>query len=335
MQEALYYKKVKNKTLQCTLCPHYCVLHDMQAGKCDVRINHNGILQSQNYGLISGMHADYIEKKPLYHFYPSKKILSVGTLGCNMTCNFCQNHQISQPESLNLAGTTTQTPDEIIAAAEQEPNNIGIAYTYNEPTIWYEFVLDTAKKAAKKNLKNVLVSNGFINQEPLKQLIPYLDAVNIDLKAYSDEFYRKIAGAKLQPVLETIKTFEQNNIHTEITLLIIPELNDDINEFRELLKFIKNETDENTVLHLSRYFPTYRSQQAITPEKTLKTLFDEAKKMLNFVYLGNIDTKTGKDTFCPNCNTKLIQRYRYNTQMPNLDKNGNCTRCGYHLLNNI
>jgi pyruvate formate lyase activating enzyme len=335
MQEAQHFKKIKNKIIQCTLCPHYCILHDLQTGKCDVRTNREGILHILNYGLISGMNADHIEKKPLYHFYPSKKILSVGTLGCNMACNFCQNYSISQPESLNLAGTLKQTPDEIVAAAQLEPNNIGIAYTYNEPTIWYEFVLDTAKKAAQKNLKNVLVSNGFINPEPLKQWLPYMDAVNIDIKSYSEGFYKEITGAKLHPVLETIKTIARNNIHIEITLLIIPELNDDINDFKALVKFLKNEVGENTVLHLSRYFPIYKSHQAITPEKTLKTLFDEAKKMLNFVYLGNINTKYGKDTFCPNCNTKLIERYRYNTQIPNLDKDGNCTKCGYHLLNHI
>lgn len=332
IQEAQFYKNIKNKKIQCTLCPHYCVLDDGEWGTCRVRIRKKAKLYTKNYGQVSGLHSDHIEKKPLYHFYPSKKILSAGSIGCNMTCSFCQNHEISQPPKIPLPGMQRIRPEEIVARAKKIPDNIGIAYTYNEPTIWYEFVKETAQKARNENLKNVLVSNGFINPEPLSELLPFIDAANIDLKAFNDGFFKKESGARLQPVLKTIKSIARTDTHLEITFLVIPELNDSVKEFKAMLQFIKSEAGPDTVLHLSRYFPAYKSNQPVTPEKTLQTLFDEAEKMLNFVYLGNIDIKSGRNTYCPECKTKLIERNGYNTRLLNISSRGTCTECGYKLL---
>lgn len=326
--KAQFQYKLPKKKVQCTLCPHFCILKPGEIGDCHVRENKKGELFSKNYSILTALHADPIEKKPLYHFKPGSKILSAGTFGCNLHCNFCQNHSISQSSGEDLTTTFKLSPQDLVKKAQSIPDNIGIAYTYNEPTIWYEYVLETSIIAQKVGLKNVLVSNGFINKEPAKRLFPNIDAFNIDLKAFDNKFYKEQAGGTLKPVKETIKYISSLNKHLEITFLIIPNLNDDLNRFRELLKFVKDHTGQNTVIHLSRYFPSFKSQESPTPVATLKRFFEEAQKFINFVYVGNINSDFGKDTFCPECKTKLIKRNAYQTQLF-VNPEGKCPKCDH------
>jgi len=214
-REAEYYRKEENNQVKCLLCPHACNISETDNGICGVRRNDNGVLYSENYARISSIGVDPIEKKPLYHFFPGQKILSIGTTGCNFSCSFCQNWRISQekPELKEMK------PEEIIELAKKK-NAIGIAYTYSEPSVWFEYVKDTARLAAEEDLKNVIVSNGFINQEPLKELLPYIDAANIDLKSMKNKFYHKYCNGQKEPVIKNIKLM-YGNLHVEITTLLI------------------------------------------------------------------------------------------------------------------
>jgi len=288
--EAKYYRK-KEAHLICELCPHKCRIGNNESGLCKVRTNINGILQSDSYGRVSAVNLDPIEKKPLYHFNPGSQILSLGSFGCNFKCNFCQNHSISQTgiSILSDQGRYTE-PDELISMALESSNNSGIAFTYNEPVVWYEYMYDIALKAKYANLKTVMVSNGFINPEPLKNLIPEIDAFNIDLKAFNPDFYIKETGGKLDPVLNSIKTISKAGKHLEITMLVIPGLNDDIKGFDRMTDWIKLNCNKDIVLHLSRYFPRYKSKQRVTPGVTLRSMYDLAKTKLKHVYPGNIST---------------------------------------------
>jgi len=301
------------------------VIKENQSGVCRVRVNQDGILYSENYGEISSMGVDPIEKKPLYHFYPSKGILSLGTFGCNFMCKFCQNFRISQ----QAPKTTFQTPDEIIEQAKKR-NIMGIAYTYSEPMVWYEFVYETAKKAHEEGLKNVLVTNGFINQNPLKQLTKYIDAANIDLKSFHNDFYKNLCGGRLEPVLETIKYLE-GKTHLELTTLIVTGHNDDHKELEELFKWI-GDLNSDIPLHLSRYFPNYKMEDPPTPEKTMEKAYKLAKKHLNYVYIGNMRSQAGQNTYCPKCQTEVITRQYFKAESHL--KNGKCPECGEKILDN-
>ncbi len=329
-KEALYYEKKEDKRVQCKLCPHNCIINEGKTGICKVRKNTDGILVSLNYEELSAVHPDPVEKKPLYHFYPGTKILSLGSIGCNMSCKFCQNSNISQIYESKPVSVTHYSSDIIIKTAKRLRNNIGIAYTYNEPVVWYEFMLETASKAHKEGLKNVMVTNGFINREPLEELLPFIDAFNIDLKAFTDDFYKKQTNASLNPVLETLKTVAASGKHFEITNLIIPSLNDDIQIFENMLKAITDISGKNTVLHLSRYFPAYKLNILETPEETLLKFHAKAKEYLNYVYLGNIITENGNATRCPDCGEILIARslrYSKNTGIIN----NRCKRCKCYI----
>ncbi len=325
-EEALYYTQLSDKKVKCLLCPHNCLIVEGKAGICNVRKNENGKLISLNYGQLSAVHLDPVEKKPLYHFFPGKNILSVGSIGCNLKCNFCQNSSISQVEKGKGVRVTVYKPETIVKYALKARNNIGVAYTYNEPVVWFEFMEETSEKIRKEGMKNVMVSNGYINPEPLKDLLPLTDAFNIDLKAFSDTFYRKQAKASLQPVLNTLRQIEKSGKHLEITNLIIPSLNDDMFDFEEMLKTISETVGKNTVLHLSRYFPSYKSKIPHTPKETLLKLYNKAKEYLNFVYLGNIISEEGNDTRCPVCNKIVIARTLRYTRFPGL-KDGKCLFC--------
>lgn len=328
-KEALYYKEKSNNKVTCTLCPHECSLSENKRGKCKVRINIQGKLLSENYNLISAIHSDPIEKKPLYHFYPGKNILSVGSIGCNMKCNFCQNCSISQTNTAKFQGGKTINSDSLISEAIQTQNNIGIAYTYNEPTVWYEYMFETAVKAKNKGLVNVMVTNGYINKKPLKKLLPYIDAFNIDLKAYSNSFYKKETKSSLKPVLKTIYTVAESETHFEITNLIIPGLNDNKKRFKEMIHML-SDINKNIVLHLSRYFPAYKSKIEASKKKTMLALYDIAQKYLNYVYLGNMLSEKGQNTYCPKCKTEIISRTPYSTQMNGI-KNNACIHCNHHI----
>lgn len=293
---SIYQIRNNDRTLSCTLCPHRCRLKENEYGRCNVRICRDGNIISTVYGLASALHLDPIEKKPLYHFHPGRKVLSLGSFGCNMRCNFCQNHHISQVRPVPLSGGYRLSPEEIAAKAASIEGNIGVAYTYNEPVVWYEYMADTAMLIRKEGLKNIMVSNGYISKRALEDLIPLIDAYNIDLKAFDEGFYREQTGSTLKPVLNTIKTIAERGKHLEITMLVIPGLNDDIGIFKEMLAWINDNCGRDTVLHLSKYFPNYQSDIRITPDRTLLELYYLAKKTLDRSYLGNTTLKTGRPT---------------------------------------
>lgn len=282
---AMFYNRIENSKVHCFLCPHNCVIKPEGIGVCRARKNIDGDLYSLNYGKITAMALDPIEKKPLYRFKPGSKILSVGTFGCNLKCSFCQNWGIvhENPETYNI------TPEQLLQKAESciTQGNIGIAYTYNEPSIWYEFVYDTAKLVKDAGLSNVLVTNGFIGIKPIEKLLPYVDAMNIDVKAFTASFYSDICKATLDNVKETVEV-AAGKCHVEVTTLVIPTLNDTLTEISNLCKWLSRISPE-IPLHLSRYFPNYKMDYIPpTPVETLEKAKMEAEKYLKYVYLGNV-----------------------------------------------
>ena len=332
MKEALFFEKLSNNKVKCTLCPHNCIISDGNRGVCRVRINNKGVLYSEVYDKISSISNDPIEKKPLYHFYPGRNILSVGSVGCNLQCEFCQNWEISQTSVSDYHYIRNISSEEILQLALKDKNNIGIAYTYNEPIVWFEFMQEIAKIAKKKNLKNVMVTNGYINRKPLEMILPYIDAFSIDLKAFTEDFYKKITSSHLQPVKDNLKFLSKRNKHIELTNLVIPTLNDDVEVFEDMIKWIANELGENTVLHISRYFPMYQLKIESTPVDKLLELFEIAKKHLNYVYLGNASINDGENTICNNCGKTVIIRQRYLVQTNGIDKMGKCKYCGNKVV---
>ncbi|MBG0858926.1 MAG: AmmeMemoRadiSam system radical SAM enzyme [Bacteroidales bacterium] len=312
--------------LECLLCPHFCKLTEGRTGICGARKNTGETIELLTYGVISGLALDPIEKKPLYHFYPGTNILSIGSYGCNMRCDFCQNYNISQR---TLSGFTTRTEsDKIIKDAQSALHNIGIAFTYNEPVIWFEFIRDVAVKAKKKGLRTVMVSNGYVNKEPLDEIISFTDAFNIDLKAFNSEFYRKLTGADLEPVKNSLKQIAKSGKHLEITTLIIPGQNDDEKEMTLQTEWIAGELGKDTPFHLSRYFPMFRREDPATPHEILEKLYTVASRNLTYVYVGNMISGTGQNTACPNCGKIVTKRSGYNIRLLNLDKKGRCAGCG-------
>jgi len=283
LHEALYCEKLDKNLVICHLCPNECRIQDGKHGSCGVRVNRQGILYSEVYGKATGIHLDPIEKKPLYRYHPGENILSIGTKGCNFHCDFCQNFHISQEPGSPTFSITSET---IVNRAKEE-RSFGIAYTYNEPFIWYEFVLDTAKLARKNGLKNVLVTNGYVNREPLEEMLPFIDAMNIDVKSFDENFYINICKGRVKPVLETVK-IAAKKCHVELTNLIIPTLNDSDEAIRKMVSWICDNTPPNTPLHLSRYFPCYNMALPVTPIETMKRAEKIAKERLTYVYLGNV-----------------------------------------------
>jgi len=267
---------------------------------------------------------DPIEKKPLYHFYPGTMVLSLGTIGCNFTCVFCQNWTISQANIKDVQ-VEELSPEKAIQLVLQN-NSPGVCYTYSEPLIWYEYILDTAKLAKKNNLKNILVTNGFINREPLIKLLPFIDAMNIDLKSFRNSFYQKYCKGSLSPILNTIE-LSKEYCHVEITNLIIPGLNDSEEEIKEMVDWISS-LSKDIPLHFSRYFPCYKMNISATPISTLCKARDIAQKKLKYVYVGNIWDEEANATYCDNCKKLLIKRTGYNIVNLGLDKNGKCKYCG-------
>ncbi|MDD5492463.1 MAG: AmmeMemoRadiSam system radical SAM enzyme [bacterium] len=326
MKEALYYKIINTnkKVAQCELCPFLCVMEPGQTGNCGIRQNLDGKIYALVYGLFASVNLDPIEKKPLYHFYPGSDIFSVGTAGCNFHCQFCQNWEISQkkPSELPLREISS---DDIVRMAK-EYGSIGIAYTYNEPLVNYEFVLECAEKAQKYGLKNVLVTNGYVQESPLLKLLPFIDALNIDVKSFRDDFYKKICGGRLAPVLRTVETCARKKIHIELTTLIIPHLNDSTEELEDLTDWVYA-LGEETPLHFSRYLPCYKMTAEPTPLATLHKARDIAVKKLKYVYIGNVFEERETKTYCPHCQELMIIRQGYRTAVRAV-KNSHCTKCG-------
>jgi pyruvate formate lyase activating enzyme len=322
MVRAKYYKSLNDNRIQCMLCPHSCILGEGGTGICRARRNENGELVSRNYGRISSLSLDPIEKKPLYHYYPGAYILSAGTIGCNLKCRFCQNYHIAQEDS----HTEEIAPEELVEAALSRPDNLGLAFTYNEPSIWFEFVLDTAVLARGKGLKNVLVTNGFINREPLLELLPYIDAMNIDVKGFTEKYYREICGGDLKSVRETVE-LAYNKCHVEITTLLVTGLNDSPEESGQIAAWLSS-LDRSIPLHLSRYFPSYKLESEPTPVNRIIACRDEALKYLDYVYAGNLWGYDGS-TRCPNCGRVVISRDD-EISMEGI-KDGRCIYCGREI----
>jgi pyruvate formate lyase activating enzyme len=332
LKEARYYEPLDELKVRCQLCPHSCILQPGKLGKCQVKRNVGGKLIAVNYGLISAMHLDPIEKKPLYHFHPGAKVLSIGSVGCNLKCNYCQNHEISQVSVDEYVGGHFYEPEKIVSLAMSHPENLGIAYTYNEPTVYYEFMLETASTCKEAGLKNVMISNGYINRAPLLELLPFMDAFNIDLKAFTERFYRYNTRSGLKPVLETLTEIKSAGKHLELTYLLIPGQNDDMDSFKEMLQWIGDHLGKSTVLHLSRYFPAYRSRIEKTPVNLLFRFCEMARKYLDYVYLGNLTGSEAQNTICINCGKIVISRYGYFVQKSGIDYKGNCIYCNNHIV---
>ncbi|MBC7328158.1 AmmeMemoRadiSam system radical SAM enzyme [bacterium] len=325
MKEAMFWEGKEDNKVQCHLCPHNCLLSKGEIGNCKARQNIDGKLYSLVWGKVSSIALDPIEKKPLYHFYPGSYILSLGTFGCNFHCDNCQNWQISQQR----APTEFISPEQVVALAKTEKRNVGIAYTYNEPFIWYEFVLECARLAKSEGLKNVLVTNGYINEEPLLNLLPFIDAMNVDVKAMKEDFYRKICKGKLSPVLHTVELAHSKGVHIEVTNLIIPTLNDKEEDFLAIADWLSS-IDKSIPLHFTRYFPAYKMSLPPTPLSSLIKARELAMKKLDYVYTGNILYEEGETTFCPNCKRAVIIRMGMGVREMHL--NGNrCAFCDYRL----
>jgi len=326
MKEALYYKKLEKYVVQCNLCPRICTIQESATGNCGVRRNIKGILYSLVYGKPCTVNIDPIEKKPLFHFIPGSTTYSIATAGCNFHCLNCQNWTISQAKFEQVA-YRIMPPEKVVEDALKNDCE-SISYTYTEPTIFYEYMLDIAKLAKKQHIKNVLVSNGYINQEPLKLLCKYIDAANIDLKSIKEDFYKDICSGKLKPVLDTLKTLKEKKIWIEVTNLIIPELNDKLEEIKKLCEWVKNNLDKNTPLHFSKFFPMQRIiNKPATPEETLKKAKEIAEKIgLKFVYIGNTNIEDSENTYCPKCKSLLIERANLSTFENNL-QDGKCNKC--------
>lgn len=323
MKEAMFYKSIKDKKVKCELCPHQCEILPGKRGICRVRENRNGILYSLNYQRIIAAHIDPIEKKPLFHFYPGSNSYSVAAIGCNFHCLHCQNWTISQVQGDIITGEKVPPADIVDDALKN--NCLSISYTYTEPTIYYETAYEISQIAHEKDLKNIFVTNGYINPEALKNIAPYLDAANIDLKAMNEDFYRNVCGAKLQPVLDSIKLYFQLGIWIEITTLIIPGYNDSSDELRKIARFIAD-IDKNIPWHITAFYPTYRLNDApSTPLSTLELAYKTGKdEGLRYVYQGN--TGQGENTYCPSCKKIVVKREFFNVK--NLIKNGKCPFCG-------
>jgi len=331
MKEASFYNRLDEK-VQCLLCPHECKINEGKRGSCNVRKNFNGKLISENYKQVCSYNFDPIEKKPLYHFYPGRTIFSIGSIGCNLHCSFCQNWEISQSGAEDHPYLKSNSPEDIVSLAKSRSDNMGIAFTYNEPTVWYEYMMDIAKLAKQADLKTVMVTNGFINPEPLGDLLPYMDAFSVDLKAFTEQFYKQHTSSKLAPVLETIKMLQKHHKYFEITNLIITQTNDGEKDFREMVDWIAEKTGEDIVLHISRYFPMYKMTKEATSTEKLKQLYAIAREKLNYVYLGNVRSDEGQDTYCKNCNYKVIERTGYNTNCIGLTTSGQCSNCNEQII---
>jgi len=328
LHPALYWRTIKDTTLQCLLCPRKCVLAPDQRGVCTVRINKEGKLYSLGYGNPVAIHIDPIEKKPFFHVSPGSPVYSLAVAGCNMRCVFCQNWQISQSkpdevQSYNLS------PEEAVNQAIQN-NCHFIAYTYTEPTVFYEYMLDIAKLAHIRGVKNTMHTCGYINQEPLNELLKYMDAVNVDLKGFSPEIYAKIGEmAQLGPVLETLKTIKKAGVWLEITCLIIPGLNDETAKIKEMCVWIKENLGDQVPVHFSRFMPAFQLVNLPpTPLEKLEEAYEIAKKAgLKYVYVGNVPGHAAESTYCPYCGNVVVKRIGYEILENNI-KDSKCRSCG-------
>jgi len=328
--EARYYKKLPGRKVQCELCPWQCVVESGQRGHCEVRENRDGTYYSLVYGRIASHHNDPIEKKPFYHFLPGSAAFSLATAGCNVDCKFCQNWELARrrPEEIS---NVVFSPEEVVKYAKRWGCQ-SIAYTYNEPTVFTEFIYDVASKGKEQGVRSVLISNGFISRKPLLDLCRVVDGYKVDLKAFSEEYYREVVGGKLAPVLDTLVTLKSQGVWTEIVYLTVPTLNDDEKKIGEMVKWILQELGSDVPLHFSRFYPKYKLKNLPpTPISTLEKLRNVGLDGgLHYVYLGNVPGHVGGNTLCPNCHKTLIGRVGYRIFENNV-VDGVCRFCGQNI----
>jgi len=328
MKEAMLYEKKQNNRVRCHLCAHQCLIDEGRKGLCLVRENRDGTLYTLVYGRTISQHVDPIEKKPLFHFHPGSSAYSMATPGCNFRCQWCLNWEISQmPREQDLIAGHEATPEQIVAVAQRAGCRT-IAYTYTEPTIFFEYSYDTACLAQAAGLANIYVTNGYMTADMLETISPYLDAANVDLKAFRDETYRKYVGARLQPVLDSLKRLKALGIWLEVTTLVIPGINDDRAELKEAADFVSRELGVDTPWHISRFFPHYRAQDVPpTPLATLRQAEEIGVEAgLRYVYIGNVPGSA--DTACPACDRLLIRRFNFFIAENYLSPEGCCPDCG-------
>ncbi len=324
MERDAMYWQAEGERVRCRLCPHHCLIADGKRGLCTVRENQGGRLVPLTYGLVTSVQMDPIEKKPLFHFHPGSRILSLGTWGCNLSCDFCQNWQISKEE----APTQPMAPSDAVGLALREQTrsrNIGIAFTYNEPLMWYEYLLDTSRPAREAGLKNVLVTNGQIEEEPLRELLPTIDAMNVDVKSMSRDFYRRLCSWPEGPPRRTVE-MAFGKCHVEVTNLLIPGENDASEQIQELVDWLAGVSDRIPV-HFSRYHPAYKMAKPPTPLASLERAWRIASEKLKYVYVGNAAIPGTEDTHCPRCGEVVVERAGFWGAELKL-KDGKCGACG-------
>ncbi len=328
MHEALFYQPTEEQAVVCNLCHHHCRIHSGKRGRCGVRENREGKLFSLVYGRLVAENIDPIEKKPMFHLLPGSRSYSISTVGCNFQCRHCQNYQISQYPHMHQGQVSgvDRSPDSIVEQAVQA-GCASISYTYVEPTIFYEFAYDCCTLATKRGIKNVFVSNGFMTSEVVRHLAPVLDGINIDLKAFTNEFYQKICKARLEPVLDNIRLFHELGVLVEVTTLVIPGHNDSEDELRAIARFLGS-ISADIPWHVSGFYPTYQmtDRPSTPPETLIRAREIGLGEGLRFVYTGNVVGSGGEDTFCPGCNALLIRRQGFSSQILAL-ANGCCGQC--------
>lgn len=328
--EAYLYEPLEDSKVRCDLCSHRCLIKEGRRGLCGVRENQAGKLHTLVYGKVIARHVDPIEKKPLFHFLPGTLSYSIATVGCNFRCKFCQNADIAQmpTDHQGMIMGDTVTPEEIVDAAAKARCR-SISYTYTEPTVFFELAYDTARIAHARGIRNVFVTNGYMTAEALEMINPYLDAANVDLKAFTEKYYKDLCGARLKHVQKTLRRMKDCGIFVEITTLIVPGLNDDPAELQQLAGFIAGDLGTDTPWHISRFHPTYKlTDRPPTPVKTLEA----ARKIglqagLKYVYTGNVPGNTGENTLCPGCGEMVVERWGFHVGSMRI-QDGRCTRCG-------
>lgn len=306
MRQAENFQKLENGDIKCLLCPNFCCLGDGGTGRCLSRGVRGGEFRVLNYAMVVAASVDPVEKKPLYHFYPGKPILSVGSYGCNLRCRFCQNSDISQFEQ----PATLLLPEKLLQRAFNLQDNVGVAFTYNEPGIWFEYICDSARLLHESGLKCVLVTNGYLCEKPFEVLCQNTDAMNIDLKAFNENFYKEVCQGHLETVKRNITTAVKSGVHVELTNLLIAGLNDSEREFSQMVDWVASLSDE-IPFHVSRYFPRYLETSPATPPELIEKFVNIARKSLKYVYAGNV--MKNQNTFCPDCKELWIERSGYST----------------------
>jgi len=326
VREAMYYKKLEEGRVECEICPRACKIAPKERGYCGVRENMDGTYMTLVYGRACSANVDPIEKKPLFHFLPGARALSIATAGCNMECKFCQNWEISQfrPEQIR---STNLPPEQLVRDAKTHGIE-SIAFTYSEPVIFYEYMLETAKLAKKKGVKTVMISNGYIKEAPMSELCEYLSAVKIDLKAFTEEFYVDMCSGRLQPVLDTLRLLKKKGMWFEIVVLTIPTLNDSEEEIRQMCTWVHDELGPDIPIHFSRFHPIYKIKNL--PPTPISTL-TQARKIamsagLNYAYAGNVPGHVGESTYCPECKKIVVRRIGYRIADVAIE-NGACKHC--------